>query len=238
MSQPKFERPMDFAERRIVENILDGTFAIGERLPAERELAQQLGITRPTLREAIRRLEQEGWLLVQAGKPTLVRNFWQEGGLAVLSRIIHHQGYVKPEFITNLLQFRVILAPTYTRTAVERGATQVLALLETMPNQDDSPADYSAFDWQLQRTLTLASGNVIYPLILNGFDSFYEKIALIYFHSHEARQTSHVYYLNLREAFTQEDAERAERLTQHVMEVSIQLWQTLSDGLERIPVEV
>lgn len=238
MSQAKYERPMDYAERVLVENILDGTYPIAERLPAERELAGQLGITRPTLREAIRKLEQEGWLLVQAGKPTMVRNFWQEGGLAVLSRIIHHQGYVKPGFITNLLQFRVILAPSYTRDAVENDTERVIELLQEMPDQDADPAVYAAFDWKLQRTLTLASGNVIYPLILNGFDSFYEKIALIYFDPYEARQASHVYYLNLMEAFTQNDGQRAMRLTESVMEVSVELWQSLSAGVERIPVEI
>ncbi|MEM8534492.1 MAG: GntR family transcriptional regulator, partial [Chloroflexota bacterium] len=56
MDVDKRERPIDFAKKIIVQRILDGIFAIGERLPPERELASQLGITRPTLREAMRHL--------------------------------------------------------------------------------------------------------------------------------------------------------------------------------------
>lgn len=196
----KRERPIDFAKKIIVQRILEGTFPIGERLPPERELALQLGITRPTLREAMRHLEQEGWLLVQHGKPTIVRNFWHEGGLSVLSRIVHHQQTIKPTFITNLLEFRLILAPTYTREAINRNAHQIHERLEHMPPFDASPPMYAQFDWQLQHLLTVASENVLFPLILNGFTSFYEHMAVIYFAPEQARHTSHYYYRNLIEA--------------------------------------
>jgi DNA-binding FadR family transcriptional regulator len=41
-------KPADLAESRLIVAILDGHFPIGDTLPAERELATQLGVTRPT----------------------------------------------------------------------------------------------------------------------------------------------------------------------------------------------
>lgn len=234
MDVDKRERPIDFAEKRIVQHILDGNFAVGERLPPERELALQLGITRPTLREAMRHLEQEGWLLVQHGKPTVVRDFWREGGLSVLSRIVHHQQTIKPTFITNLLEFRLILAPTYTRDAIIRNAAQIRDKLEQKPPVDAAPLMYAQFDWQLQHLLTVASENVLFPLILNGFTSFYERMAVIYFSLEQARHTSHYYYRHLIEAADTQDGEYAYMLTKEVMEITIQHWQSATATLDQL----
>ena len=233
----KLERPIEHAENMLVRWILDGTFTIAERLPPERELAEQLGITRPTLREAIRYLEQEGWLLVRQGKPTLVRDFWREGGLTVLNRIIQHQGHIKPIFIANALEVRYLLAPTYARDAIENNPEKILARLSQMPDADAAPVVYAIFDWELHRDLTVASANVMYPLILNGFAGVYEKLAYLYFQHAEARATSYDYYAELYAATQNEDSARAYELTREVMEKSIQHWRKATEGLTRIPIE-
>lgn len=47
--------------------ILEGTFKVGERLPAERALAEQFGVSRPSLREAIQKLVAKGLLTSRHG---------------------------------------------------------------------------------------------------------------------------------------------------------------------------
>lgn len=47
--------------------ILAGEFVAGSRLPAERDLAKQLGVSRPSVREALIALEVEGWVEVRTG---------------------------------------------------------------------------------------------------------------------------------------------------------------------------
>src|SRR5215211_1553365 len=49
-----------------------GEFKPGSRLPAERELAQQLGVSRPSVREALIALEVEGWVEVRTGSGVYV----------------------------------------------------------------------------------------------------------------------------------------------------------------------
>ncbi len=236
MDYQKPERPIDYAERILIQNILDGVFPIGERLPAERDLANQLGVTRPTLREALRHLEQEGWLLVQAGKPTLVRDFWREGGLNLLSRLVRHQGYIEPSFITHLLEFRLLLAPHYAADAIQKNPRQVLETLAEMPHPQASAQDYALFDWQLQRTLAIATDNPIFLLILNGFTNFYAHIALIYFQATEARTTSYHYYTDLKTAAIDADSLAAHQITYQVMQQSIIHWQAVSAGITKIPL--
>jgi len=50
-----------------------GEFAAGARLPAERDLARQLGVSRPTVREALIALEVEGWVEVRSGSGVFAR---------------------------------------------------------------------------------------------------------------------------------------------------------------------
>ncbi len=59
-------RPAEIAEQRLLEAMLAGRFAINSSLPGERDLAEQIGVTRPTLREALQRLARP---LKMAGHP-------------------------------------------------------------------------------------------------------------------------------------------------------------------------
>ncbi len=52
--------------------ITAGEWAPGERIPAERELATQLGVSRPSVREALIALEVEGWVEVRTGSGVFV----------------------------------------------------------------------------------------------------------------------------------------------------------------------
>ncbi|GHK46754.1 hypothetical protein ECZU08_23500 [Escherichia coli] len=58
--QPKLS---DVIEQQLEFLILEGTLRPGEKLPPERELAKQFDVSRPSLREAIQRLEAKGLLL-------------------------------------------------------------------------------------------------------------------------------------------------------------------------------
>ncbi|HEX9090536.1 MAG TPA: fatty acid metabolism transcriptional regulator FadR [Anaerolineales bacterium] len=219
-------KPAAHAERSLILAILNGDYPPGSILPAERELAARLGITRPTLRESLQRLGRDGWLTIQQGKPTRVNDYWKEGGLNVLNALVHYSEKLPVAFIPNLLQVRLVLAPTYTRQAVEHNPSLVAEFLQDSNSLNDLPEEYASFDWHLHCTLTIASGNPIFTLILNGFAGFYEQMAAGYFRQAKARQVSLDFYQALRQAVTQNDAGLAEKITREVMQQSILLWET------------
>ena len=221
------QRPNDYAEHTLVSAILDGDFPPGSTIPGERTLAAELGVTRPTLREAIQRLTRDGWLTVQQGKPTLVNDIWRDGGLNVLSALVHSPDHLPPGFVTNLLEVRLDLAPAYTRAAIINGNSAVVDFLAKHTELADETAVYATYDWQLHRHLTIQSGNPIYTLILNGFTDFYEQIANIYFAQAESRARSRAFYAALHETAVAQDAGRAEIICRETMQESIALWQTV-----------
>jgi GntR family transcriptional regulator, negative regulator for fad regulon and positive regulator of fabA len=224
------QRPNDYAEHALVQAILDGRYPPGSPLPAERALAVQLGVTRPTLREALQRLARDGWLTVQQGKSTTVNDFWRDGGLNVLGTLVHYPEHLPPGFVGHLLAVRLDLAPAYTRTAVAQAAAEVAAYVGGYAGLAEETAVYATFDWQLHRHLTQQSGNPIYGLILNGFADFYQQLAAQYFQSQAARAHSHAFYAALHAAALSQDPAQAEQITRQAMAESIQLWKS------RLPV--
>ena len=218
-------RPAELAETRLISAILDGHFAISSNLPGERDLAAMLGVTRPTLREALQRLARDGWVEIRQGRPTRVRDYWREGNLGVLGAIARHQENLPASFVPNLLQVRVLLAPTYTRLAFERSLPQVVEVLAAQANLADTPEAFSEYDLRLHSQLTILSGNPVFTLILNGFGDLYLNMARRYFAAPQARAHSRAFYARLLSAAQAKDAALAETITQSVMRDSQTLWQ-------------
>lgn len=218
-------RPAGLTEQRLIEAFLDGEFPVGSTLHAERELAGQLGVTRPTLREALQRLARDGWITIQQGKPTRVNDFWWEGNLNVLGSIVRYGRSRPPDFVPNLLAVRLALAPAYTRAAVEQDSAAVAHFLTPYRALEEDPSVYAIADWQLHRRLIRASGNPIYMLIFNGFSSFYVQMARPYFENPQARAASRRFYRDLLAAARDGDAQTAAAVARRAMNESIQFWQ-------------
>lgn len=220
--QPK---PAELAENRLVEAILDGTFPINSNLPPERELAESLGVTRPTLREALQRLSRDGWIEIHHGRATRVKDYWCEGNLLILTAIAQHQDKVPTDFVTNLLQIRLLLAPAYTRLAMQNSLNEVIHLLESLQNIEDTAEEFTRRDLDLHKQLTILSKNPIFTLILNGFGDPYNKMGNLYFSSAESRAHSRSFYKKLLSAVLSNDFYKVEEVTRQVMQDSIQLMQ-------------
>ena len=220
-------RPAELVEQRLINAIVDGDFPINSNLPPERELAHQLGVTRPTLREALQRLARDGWIEIHHGKSTRVRDYWHEGNLAVLGTIARYQDHVPPDFVPNLLQVRELLAPAYARLAVKRAAKNLTKFLERYQDLADTPEIFAQADWEVHWQLTVESGNPIFTLILNGFKELYPHMGSVYFTPPKARARSRRFYADLQKAAQAREADRAEAITREVMRDSIELWKSI-----------
>lgn len=222
-TKPRPEEPP--VERRLIRMILEGAYPPGAALPGERQLAGELGVARPALREALQRLARDGWLTIQHGKATRVNDIWRDGNLNVLTGVLDHNDSLPPGFVTHLLDVRATMAPAYARQAIARAPAEVVAYLETIQALADFPDAFAEADWGLHRCLTLASGNPIYALLLNGFAGSYERLACVYFRPQNTRASARRFYADLLAVARREDADAAEEITRQSMLRSIRLWQ-------------
>jgi len=100
-------RTVDIAADAIRDRILRGSYPVGERLPAERKLAEQLGISRLTLRAAIARLQSEGLLQPRQGDGVWVLDYRRDAGVELLPHLLQ-QGELR--LLSPFLQLRRALA--------------------------------------------------------------------------------------------------------------------------------
>jgi GntR family negative regulator for fad regulon and positive regulator of fabA len=219
------QKPADLAESQLLSAILDGSFPIASALPPERELAQQLGVTRPTLREALQRLARDGWIQIQQGKSTIVKNYWVDGNLIMLNSLAKHSDLISPDFVTKLLEVRVALAPAYIRLAIENDPSRVINFLEDAQNLPDTALAYSQFDKDLHHYLCTLTENPIYTMIYNGFREISYQFGIGYFNPPKARRISQEYYQGLLQDAKNKDPKSAAERTAKVMQTSIDLWQ-------------
>lgn len=220
-------------EGRLIEAILAGRYGPGDPLPAERELAQSLGVARPTLREVLHRLAAQGWITIQQGRPTRVNDYWTTGNPHMLAALAEHPQRLPGAFVGWLLEARRALAPAYARAAVREAPAQVVAVLAGAAELPPDARAFARFDWNLHRTLARLSGNPVYTWILNGYEELYDRLAPRYFQQPEGRAFSWRFYGRLLDAAMARDAARAERVTRYAMAASIRLWQRLEPAAGR-----
>lgn len=224
---PPAPKPTELAEARLLQLILNEQYPPNSTLPAERTLAEQLGVTRPTLREVLQRLARDGWLDIQQGKPTRVCNYWQEGTLAILGTVAQRQAELPNGFIDQVLSVRELLAPAYTQAAVDAEPVKTSKFISGLLDLPDTPKAYAQADWDLHQKLTILSGNPVFTLILNGFKDLYPILAERYFALSIHRAHSLRYYKLLYQAALDKDSNAASTLTQKVMEEARTFWSTL-----------
>lgn len=232
VSTAKALTPAAFAEQYIVESIWNGKFAAGTILPAERELAEIIGVTRTTLREVLQRLARDGWLTIQHGKPTKVNDIWQSATLNVLDTLITLDDEGSMKLADDLLQARTSIASIFLRQAVKNDPQQLLDVLKELDDVENDTDGYIDFDWHFHHTATRASGNPIYTLMLNGFEAIYYKLGRFYFGWEQTRKLAYQYYKDLEEAIGKGDADQVVKILWDYGRESGELWNKAKSELK------
>ncbi len=106
----------------LTEAVLAGRFPPGSTLPPERDLAEQLGINRTSLRQAIARLEQAGLVESRQGVGTVVGDPLRAADASVVLRALLAAG---PDLVGEVLQVRQALGGLAGRLVAERVAPPV-----------------------------------------------------------------------------------------------------------------
>jgi GntR family transcriptional regulator, transcriptional repressor for pyruvate dehydrogenase complex len=158
----------DDAILKIKELIVDGEFVPGSKLPKERELAERLGLSRNSLREAVRALTLIGVLEPRQGDGTYVTSLDAALLLDALSFVIElHQD----RSVLELLEARRLLeAEAAALAAVRREPAQIAELrelIEAMPGCT-GVEEFVENDMSFHRTIAAAAGNAIVSSLLES----------------------------------------------------------------------
>jgi len=172
-NQVRQRRLSDDIVERLEGMILEGTLTAGERLPAERQLAEQFGVSRPSLREAIQKLVAKGMLVSRQGGGNYVAQSMGSTFSDPLLQLLENN----PEVERDLLKFRHTLEASCAyyaalrATAVDRERLKVAfdALQDSYARADEvSRAEEGAADASFHLAIAEASHNAVLLHTIRG----------------------------------------------------------------------
>ena len=115
---------------QIIAEVLSGGMQPGENLPSERRLAEVLGVSRPAVREALKRLSAAGLIDVRQGDATTVRDYRRTAGLDLLPRLLMPGGELDLGVIRSILETRLHNGPKIAELAAQRRPAELPELLD------------------------------------------------------------------------------------------------------------
>jgi GntR family transcriptional repressor for pyruvate dehydrogenase complex len=164
----------DVAEQ-LRDAILDGRFAAGEKLPPERELADEFQVNRTSVREAIKVLEGLGLVKVRQGDGATVQPL-VDASFDVLPPMIFHGGRLDATLLADLGEVMIPLLVEMGRLAIERHtAEQIEALRALRDRVADLTVDREARGRAMREVLVLASdmsGNRVWQMLARRAAAF------------------------------------------------------------------
>lgn len=175
----------DMVFDKLLQSIKSGAYASDEKLPTEHDLAFEFQVSRPVVRDALKKLRDQRLIYSRKGAGSFVRH----GGMRT------PLGFGRVENLADLkrcYQFRLVIEPAAAQIAAhnrtEDGLAEIydaLLLMETATEQKRHREDA---DFQFHQAITLATGN---HYISTAMDSLKDHIAVgMQFHGKSLIETS------------------------------------------------
>jgi DNA-binding FadR family transcriptional regulator len=154
--------------RSLLERIVGGDFPPGVRLPAETDLATELGCGRSTVREALGQLATLGVVASRRGSGAHVLDWRREGSPALLPYYLALPSSLRdaPRLLAELLRMRRLLAAEAVRLATRYADDSAIVAVQAtlaLPDTVTDPVAHAMRELELFRRLVVSSG--IWPAV-------------------------------------------------------------------------
>lgn len=157
---------------QIQEAILEGELKVGEQLPAERKLIEMFGVSRGTLREALRVLQQKGMIEIKTGVSggAIIKGVTAESFSENLALLIRY----RKVSLEDLAEFREGIEGTVAALAAERATAEDNAMLKALYEQSAAAFAAGPGEWdtaircdeQIHLALARIAGNPLFIIVL------------------------------------------------------------------------
>jgi GntR family transcriptional repressor for pyruvate dehydrogenase complex len=226
--------PEDVFEQ-IVAEVLNGDMQPGEALPSERRLAEVLGVSRPAVREALKRLTEVGLVEVRQGDATTVRDFRRHAGLDLLPRLLIRAGEVDVSVVRSILETRLHNGPKVAQLAALRRGPETANALEATVDvlaREQDPVERQRHALTFWDQLVDGADSIAFRLMYNTLRATYEPAlpALAVMMADEVGRPDA--YRDIASAIRASDAKRAETAARNLLEPATTALLAALDALE------
>ena len=203
---------------RLEHLILSGELKIGEQLPSERDFALRIGVSRPVLHAALVDLDSKGLVQIVPRRGVFISDFRRSGSLAILGSLLsYHDGNLDPAFTRSLIVMRLLVETETARLAALNCTEQQLVEFRNLLDEEartvgGDPQTLTDLDFSFHLSIAIASGNLVYPLIINSFKGVYTYLTGRFFNRFCGTPVADAvrqFHLQIVAAFESQDAQAA-----------------------------
>lgn len=163
----------DLFIQQLQDMILSGELTLGSKLPSERELCQQMGVSRAVVNGGITELARQGFLEVRPRQGAYVADYRRTGNMDTLMAIMHYNGgLLGKEEIRSILEVRWGLEQMALHRAIKNASDEELEELGKyveLLKETALPSQAAEIAFNFHHEMTLIGENSILPLIYSSF---------------------------------------------------------------------
>jgi len=197
----------------IQKQIMSGRITAGDKLPTERELAENFHVNRATVREALRKLENLDLLEIRHGDGLYVKNYLESGNFDLIKAAFNMDG--GRDVMMNILEARRYLVPQMAYLAAQRRTKKDLgALKRVIDEQDMSTLEQ---DIQVHQVIARSTQNLLCTIGLNFFNQIFRDYGYLYFDDPKNVARSRKFHHEIYDAIKNKDAELARKIMRDVL---------------------
>lgn len=149
---------------QILEQIVSNQLVQGEKLPSEHQIATAFGVSRPVVREALRKLQEDGLVEARRGVGTFVRR-------RPSAKLIEYTTAGSVAGLMRAMEARITVEKATARMAAQRAGPKDIArietALETLEASMQARTPSFEADYQFHRAIAAASGNEVFIQMLD-----------------------------------------------------------------------
>ncbi len=200
--------------------ILSGKLKPGDRLPAERELAANYGISRSSVNQGILDLERMGFLRIEPRKGTFVADYVHNATPETLSAIMSFDSdLIDRALFADLMEMRILVERECVRLACKRVNSSSIKRLngcsQKIYSADASELPEALYDFH--RTVVELSGNSAYLLVFQSFDKLLHRLIKAHYSDPKELTASLPLYDELAVSIKLSDVERSVKAMSEIL---------------------
>jgi GntR family transcriptional regulator, transcriptional repressor for pyruvate dehydrogenase complex len=204
--------------------ILSGKLSIGQKLPSERELALQLGVSRPVVHEGLVDLASKGLITLKPRIGAIVNDYRKYGSPEILDSLFNYNnGKLDSNILRGILSMRILFEEETARLAAVNISDDQLKEFEILIEQEkalnhNEIERITQIDFDFHHLITMASGNFIYPLLLNSMKRIYTNLSGQFFRDTLVVPVVFAHHDEMLTALQNRDEDHAEAVMKKLLE--------------------
>lgn len=215
----------DLFVQQIEEKILSGQLPVGCKMPPEREMAEQMKVSRAVVNGGINELKRKGFLEVLPRQGTYVADFSRNGNLQTLIALLEYRGNkLDKAGIRAILEIRTALEQLAVGLVIDSASSEAISQLESTAKElksTDSIQKAAQIAFQYHHDLAYYAGNTVLTLI---YSSFKEVCIVLWvrFCKLYGIQALYGHIIHLQRLLNNRDKEGANQWIQHYLTETIE----------------